>query len=886
MKNKVTKAAWCMLLFEALLVSQSRAQREQLFVGARPLGLGETFVAIANDGNAMYWNPAGLPFLKREEFNSMYSNLYGLGLKNSYVSYLRPLTDRIAFGVDWMRYGFDDEELSFSRDQFALSVAWAARKNLSLGANVKHLRTDASLEGDSEGAASGEGLDLGLLYVHEFAGVKLLKQLRAGLMLHDATDTRVKYGTGKSEVILPRNLRLGLAYQPFDKWRFLHEPLLAFDVDDRLHVGSEIWLRHDELKSVLEDAALALRAGLQKDLYRNSDEGLTWSAGFGLSLKKDLVRFDYAYTMPPTLPASHRFSVAFAWNFNPRLVEISGAHIEPVFSSLARHYHQAKTPVGKVYLRNKHDAPIAAKISFEVEGLTKGAFTWPVKVDTGKAVAVDLFAVFSDSLLKAVAIEDNLKGKIKVSYKHEGRTYTEPETVRFLLHGDGTITWNEPAKAASFVTQSDSLVRTFALQEYGAHVPAWLERTEIGDALELYEALRAYGVRPTRDPDATISAATDSNFYLDTITWPDALLSASRDFRAGDCEDLAILYASLLSSRGIETALLKMPGHIFMMLNTGIPVAHRYALPLPDSLLVEANEMLWVPIETTMLPASFLAAWQKGAREHAQASHEPGWQAVFVREEQKKYPPVEHAPIKRKWFTPPDSASVQPAMAHALVELARMKEQFLSESFQKVLHDHPDSISVRNQLGCYFAGMREFEAARGEFETALQFDSTYAPGLNNLGNVHFIKGRMPQARRCYERSLEFKAFEPGIRLNLALLYQMLAEEEEDSIAANQLLEQSAEMIWDVARALKGDSAKAVSFIGAAEEESGLMATPWNDRAKSKTGKQRFYEVKRYINEAFAKFVKKEKPKAILKSAGPTGSQEDEERSFILFWDYE
>ncbi|NUO83390.1 PorV/PorQ family protein, partial [candidate division KSB1 bacterium] len=727
MTNKFLKAIWSMFLFGALLVSPSHAQREQLFVGARPLGLGETFVAIANDGNAIFWNPAGLPFLKREEFNSMYSNLYGLGLKNRYVSYLRPLTDRLAFGADWMRYGFEDEELAFSRNQFALSAGLALRKNLSLGANVKHLRTDASLAGNSEGAASGWGLDLGLLYAHEFTGVKFLKQLRAGLMLHDATDTRVQYNTGKSEVVLPRNLRLGMAYQPFDKWRFLHEPLLALDVDDRLHAGSEIWLRHDEPKSLLEDAALALRAGMQKDLYSSSDEGLTWSAGF--SLKKDFVRFDYAYTMPPTLPASHRFSVSFAWNFNPHLVEIGGAHIEPVFSSLARHYHHAKTPVGKAYLRNKHDAPITAKISFEVEGFTKGAFTWPVKVDTGKAASVDLFAVFSEGLLKTIAIENNVKGKIKVSYNYQGRTYTEDETVRFLLHGDGTITWNEPRKAASFVTQNDSLVRAFAAKDYGARAPAWIARTEIADALELYEAMRAYGVRPTRDPDATISAATDSNFYLDTITWPDALLSAARDFRAGDCEDLAILYAALLAGRGIETALLKMPGHIFMMFNTDVPAAHRHALPLPDSLLVEANDMLWVPVETTMLPASFLAAWQRGARTYAQAAHAAGWQTIFVRDEQKTYPPVEHAPIKRKWFSPPDSASIQSALAHELGELARMKEQFLSESFQKILDGHGDSLNVRNQLGCYYAGMREFEAARGEFETVLQFDSTYAPAL-------------------------------------------------------------------------------------------------------------------------------------------------------------
>jgi len=37
-------------------------------VGARAVGMGETFVAVANDPSAIYWNPAGLASLQRREF--------------------------------------------------------------------------------------------------------------------------------------------------------------------------------------------------------------------------------------------------------------------------------------------------------------------------------------------------------------------------------------------------------------------------------------------------------------------------------------------------------------------------------------------------------------------------------------------------------------------------------------------------------------------------------------------------------------------------------------------------------------------------------------------------------------------------------------------------
>jgi len=43
------------------------AQFLKIGVGARAVGLGESFVAVANDPSAVYWNPAGLASLQRQE---------------------------------------------------------------------------------------------------------------------------------------------------------------------------------------------------------------------------------------------------------------------------------------------------------------------------------------------------------------------------------------------------------------------------------------------------------------------------------------------------------------------------------------------------------------------------------------------------------------------------------------------------------------------------------------------------------------------------------------------------------------------------------------------------------------------------------------------------
>lgn len=58
--------------------------------GARALGMGEAFVALADDVNCLYWNPAGLTQIRNHEVSMMYLN----GLVDSwfgFIGYAHPL---------------------------------------------------------------------------------------------------------------------------------------------------------------------------------------------------------------------------------------------------------------------------------------------------------------------------------------------------------------------------------------------------------------------------------------------------------------------------------------------------------------------------------------------------------------------------------------------------------------------------------------------------------------------------------------------------------------------------------------------------------------------------------------------------------------------------
>jgi hypothetical protein len=76
-----------------------RADFEDLGMGARALGMGDAFTGLADDGRAVYYNPAGLARQSRAEVAADYAKLHaGLDDRSSlslaYLSYVQPLSRR------------------------------------------------------------------------------------------------------------------------------------------------------------------------------------------------------------------------------------------------------------------------------------------------------------------------------------------------------------------------------------------------------------------------------------------------------------------------------------------------------------------------------------------------------------------------------------------------------------------------------------------------------------------------------------------------------------------------------------------------------------------------------------------------------------------------
>src|SRR5579872_2550899 len=80
-------------------------------VGARALGMGGAFVAVADDATSAYWNPAGLSFIPNIEVTTIHLNPNALQ-SYDFVNYAQFLEDIGTFSLSYIRLGADQIPLT------------------------------------------------------------------------------------------------------------------------------------------------------------------------------------------------------------------------------------------------------------------------------------------------------------------------------------------------------------------------------------------------------------------------------------------------------------------------------------------------------------------------------------------------------------------------------------------------------------------------------------------------------------------------------------------------------------------------------------------------------------------------------------------------------
>jgi hypothetical protein len=281
--------------------------------GARPAAMGGAFVGLAEGGHTLYYNPAGLAFLRELHVGGLFESRFArasygtitFALPNvgSQLLFLNVggITQRDEQGIPLGDFGYSQlgflagAGLALSEDPLDLDLP------LAVGLQLKLYRVNTL----PEGSGAAFSLTPSLLWVQErfaLAGLPV-RALRLGLIAPNLLGLGITYGSGHHEG-WATGLRLGAA--------LLLPAGLTFATDldvlaGSFHLGGEWTLSGLEMDT-FGLAELGFRLGL-----RNIGEIITPSVGFGLRVSD--FRVDYAFVMHPELAGVHR--IEFAALFGP-----------------------------------------------------------------------------------------------------------------------------------------------------------------------------------------------------------------------------------------------------------------------------------------------------------------------------------------------------------------------------------------------------------------------------------------------------------------------------------------------------------------------------------------------------------------------------------------
>lgn len=275
-------------------------------VGARGTALGGAFTAVADNADAVFYNPAGLGLLAVPEFSYAFNN-YLPGVSQQWLAAAYPAArGALGLGVNYLSVkafdsydNADNRTGSVSAYDLSLHLGYGGGLETDLeflpylryGAAVKYIseRLDTS-------KASGYGVDAGLLLQTP------VKALRFGLGLENLAASRLDFIRGGAKP--PFKLKTGMSYR-------LGAPGKAvaslFSLDYNFPEDGPRYLAAGIESTVY--GALALRAGYSS--FGEISNGVSFGLGFGLPVRGGReIRLDYSYGATYDFGNVHKFGFA------------------------------------------------------------------------------------------------------------------------------------------------------------------------------------------------------------------------------------------------------------------------------------------------------------------------------------------------------------------------------------------------------------------------------------------------------------------------------------------------------------------------------------------------------------------------------------------------
>ena len=447
-------------------------------------------------------------------------------------------------------------------------------------------------------------------------------------------------------------------------------------------------------------------------------------------------------------------------------IEFLDSSIDGVFPVFYKYYDSHR--IGQISLKNTSTKPIENLVVtfFVNEYMDNPKVCVTIeKIEPGETSDVDLFALFNNSLL-TISEGELVSSFINVNYQVSNRKYRALHIENLTIFNRNAMTWDDDRKAASFVTAKDTQVMQFAKNIVGivnCH-PNKSVNNNFLIGMGIYTALGEYGLSYVIDPTTPYTEKSEDQTTVDFLQFPNQTLS----FKAGDCDDMSILYAALLESVGVETAFITVPGHIYMAFSVGLEPEMARRTFYQNENLIFKHDKAWIPVEITLVGESFLKAWSEGAKQWRKYGGTGDAGFYPVHEAWSLYEPVGY-PQGQASITLPPEETLENAYSDELdmfisaeieTQIAELEKKASDRKYKK------KKMAILNRIGTIYARYGLMEKAGDQFKYVLK-KKEYYPALVNLGNIEFMHDDMEKALNYYRRADKIKPDQPFILVNMA-----------------------------------------------------------------------------------------------------------------------
>jgi tetratricopeptide (TPR) repeat protein len=498
------------------------------------------------------------------------------------------------------------------------------------------------------------------------------------------------------------------------------------------------------------------------------------------------------------------------------LLQIHDAELSEVFPVFFKYYNEH--PVGTATITNVgEEALTGITMSLFVADYMDNATACqaPTTLAPGESATVTLSSFFNERVL---SIEQSTikSAELAVAFDCDGDEYERTYTHTLRLHDRNSMTWDDLNKPAAYVTPRDASVLALS-----RHVSAIARESHQGavhpslrTAIALHTAIDLYGTTYTPDPTSPYRRL-DTELAIDYLQFPRQTLA----YRAGDCDDLSILYCSLLESLSIPTAMVLVPGHIFIAFNLQIsPSDARSQFARAEDLIFH-NDETWIPLEITSISDGFIEAWQTGAREWREAVARDQETLIVTADAWQTYETV-GLPYEEQNLDLPDKEAIRTAYTAQVTEYIDQTIYPLVARLQAQMAERGRTPALVNRLAILYARYGLFDRARRELDNLLIDNPNYAPALANMGNILYQEGDLVSAERNYQMALLQEPDNPSILICLARVSHDLENYGTADRSFDRVKELNPELAAQFAYLdLRGDDAARAAEIGGLADQA-------------------------------------------------------------------